>query len=587
MAGFAFNFDIEDQLPFSTASLKFRSSMGSFRDENHPPQMMTGKEAYRRIKDKVAGRGKSTMLEAMWPADQLKPFFDIDYTPPTPPTSTQLEEYLQNSVIKPLVKVFDFNPEQLAIASSHGMKNGSFKVSFRVFVQNARVTARDMARVVQQLPANFDKTVYPVTAERLLRCVGCIKGKGDSRLLIPYDSTRPYSHYLVQLISGTEEPLDVAAICKDIPTPKKPKRPTQPRVYNLPQWLPEDAVDASKLALANVGMRNGYEFGSQRGNLVIFKTTSPRQCVYSPAPHTSNAFCCELRRNGTIVYKCHAGACQGKQRVIGNWLTDISMLTDSNRLTITQRLSFDPSVTATVLSFLRSQDPNPENRTKQHMLEGYPQVRAFVVAYISRFFVQVQCATPETVQLWYDEDGHPIRFERRRKKETQEVLANAGENAHPMWETNEHRFVYAGFTSHPDRVATADSFPNLLNLATGVRPFANLPIVKPTAEEMDTLVQPWLDHMLEFFAADQQHLADYMWNWIAIQLQRPGYKTDVCLIMRGPQGLGKSMVSPSKYTSIIAWPTLYHNTSKTLYVHSIMYLWCLSSVLYIACGGAN
>lgn len=63
-----------------------------------------------------------------------------------------------------------------------------------------------------------------------------------------------------------------------------------------------------------------------------------------------------------------------------------------------------------------------------------------------------------------------------------------------------------------------------------------------THEEFAMYVEPWTKHVEEVFAQGDPAMADYIWKWCAAPLQTPGYRTNTALIVRGNQGLGKSMV---------------------------------------------
>lgn len=63
-----------------------------------------------------------------------------------------------------------------------------------------------------------------------------------------------------------------------------------------------------------------------------------------------------------------------------------------------------------------------------------------------------------------------------------------------------------------------------------------------TPEEYERFVKPWVDHVFEVFAQGDQVVADYIMKWCAAPIQVPGHRNYTCLVVRGNQGLGKSMV---------------------------------------------
>lgn len=62
-----------------------------------------------------------------------------------------------------------------------------------------------------------------------------------------------------------------------------------------------------------------------------------------------------------------------------------------------------------------------------------------------------------------------------------------------------------------------------------------------TPEEHASYVEPWVRHIRDVFAQGNEEQADYIWKWCAAPLQQPGARNHTCLIVRGKQGLGKSL----------------------------------------------
>ena len=209
-------FDQPDLPCYSGEALFFRPSIYCSRN-NIPPVKLTAKQTCDKLRSEW---GATRLCEAVTGDTFVKPFFDFDLNHTGLPTADFIATTLEKDVIEPIVRVLGCDSSAIAIASSHGWTdetNNEYKVSFRAYVQGYVTRVRDLRTLVgpeNLLGPPFDHRVYPTNAERVLRCVGAIKGvdpktgRNDVRVLVPIDPTRPYTDYLVQFLLGGEDTLE-------------------------------------------------------------------------------------------------------------------------------------------------------------------------------------------------------------------------------------------------------------------------------------------------------------------------------------------------------------------------------------------
>jgi len=112
------------------------------------------------------------------------------------------------------------------------------------------------------------------------------------------------------------------------------------------------------------------------------------------------------------------------------------------------------------------------------------------------------------------------------------VLNWSGEEmpAFRWWLVQEDRQQYSEVTFQPD---PAKASPDALNLFHG---FA----VKPSAGGSCALFR---EHVEQNVCGGDVELAEFVWDWAADLVQRPGQKCGVALMLRGDKGTGKSVFS--------------------------------------------
>ena len=141
----------------------------------------------------------------------VKPYFDSESYHDTPPTAKLIEK-LFSGFLAGVRRVFALQPSRvepdIITAQRHGFdpKRKQHKVSFRAWVINYKVeyTLLKDTIIAASCSDLFDISVYK-PSEQLMCCVGCTKGRGDSRVLAPMDANVPLSAYIAQHLEGDEE----------------------------------------------------------------------------------------------------------------------------------------------------------------------------------------------------------------------------------------------------------------------------------------------------------------------------------------------------------------------------------------------
>ena len=245
-------------------------------------------------------------------------------------------------------------------------------------------------------------------------------------------------------------------------------------VNQRPPWLSildQDALAKVMDKLAGAGMRSGYRFDKQTRNVLTFRTTGTRKCIFNET-HQSNNFGCVLTREGDIAFKCHGSECEGKVKIIGRWKAlDLQSACDFTALSASQLMAFDPSIPARAEAIVVEQNPDCVSKAGKLMwneMDGYRDLARFQVQYLSHFFKHVTCSKPEVLQVWYDIDGRLAKFTRRTFADTQQVVRSAGAMAFTNWHVSPNKAAFNGYCSEMNRgLVPEDRF----NLLVGSRPF--------------------------------------------------------------------------------------------------------------------
>ena len=111
--------------------------------------------------------------------------------------------------------------------------------------------------------------------------------------------------------------------------------------------------------------------------------------------------------------------------------------------------------------------------------------------------------------------------ERKRKPVNAFMIYNEGKNKNWLMK---------------DGMKFYDERPNIQSYFTGYDY-----TLLPTHDE--SLITPFLNHILEVIADNNQQLFDYIINWYSLILQQPAGKTESAIVITGDQGTGKNVFS--------------------------------------------
>lgn len=513
----------------------FRRTWLTARNKQNPAICLTGAQIEERVR---VSNQRGTWLESLQPTALVKPYHDLDKYVDEPPEQQWLAAFLADTVLPPVLAAYSCDEEDVAVAQSHGWVGaGRYKISFRVYVLGRVIAAKELPQLMKDedfpAEAGWDRSCYPKTSERLMRMVGCVK-EGETRVLLPLQA-RSYSDFVIQHLIGTEQRIGNRPSKRQ----RAERSPFEKRV-GTPEWLDRTTgqlEQACRQAMEAAGMRSGYTFYQQEGCVIKFATLDERWCMHGHT-HNSNKCGCHLGRDGSIKYKCFGTACIDLDPVeIGRW-RDVRGDMELGQLTAAQRQRFDPEVLQGMEDRMAATAEKRDKHNKP-VIESSPDYDAyakFAVQYISRFFLHVHCAKPEIVQLRYDERDNPVEYTRRLTACTKQIFANTAQSAWPLWFGSASRRVYQGYTFHPDPAKAKLLYPDDVNLATGVFPFANT-VVRPLSEEERVrYVLPWQNHVYDVLAAGSPADAQYIWKWLAYIIQGLGNKTKTALYFHGEQG---------------------------------------------------
>jgi hypothetical protein len=147
---------------------------------------------------------------------RTKPYYDIESYHAEQPTPEDVDTR-RSSIQEAIEIMFSTQPSAVKpvviFASRHGRSNDPkkketpHKISHRAYVTNYSVDYTIMPDVITMSNFSdlFDTSVYK-SSEQLLGCINCDKLPTDRRTLVPENSTIPLKDFIVQHLTGFEEP---------------------------------------------------------------------------------------------------------------------------------------------------------------------------------------------------------------------------------------------------------------------------------------------------------------------------------------------------------------------------------------------
>jgi hypothetical protein len=312
-----------------TNQLSFRPKIKCVRNAETPPLLFTVQEITRRVAE-LYGSYRCTLLEALMPDTQVKPFFDFELYFQEEVDDAERLRILEQRVLPPIQQTLKVDREGIRLASRHGWvaRKGSrdFKVSFRAYVPGLRIAVIDMNALISDEAFSgegWDTGIYCKNGEKMMGVVGGIKAvDGDVRVLRPLERGRPYHEYLIQALSGEERELQPAfspahTAMRQTALASVVRRDAKP--FYLLGLSDDDMVAQAREALADNENRN-FDMGAVRGSTVYVKTLPGqiRECMHGELHEENNASVLFMS-NHSMVYHCYAKECKGEYTEIGTW----------------------------------------------------------------------------------------------------------------------------------------------------------------------------------------------------------------------------------------------------------------------------
>ncbi len=437
---------------YTTSKVRYVESLHT-RRSSIGCQSTTVSHYVAKLRDGISAR--NTLFEAL-PADTpSRVFFDFDryvqlHATPGPEELASLHE-TNISTIRSFMLLHDptqtFDPQHhLQSAQRHReVKHGGevvFKVSFRYYVPGYKALLPQLKAAVLAAKADglfaeegWDAAVYPTTCDRLLNSVLCGKGKGgDCTILRPMlqpDGSLPELHkYIVGYTYSTDVELfnpqtvpqqlfsfgsgAYGAATPATPAPAAQARGTSPATtpcltspfVGTPTHMAAPAAhlegeSVSMLTLKALtglstlfGGVDGFQFRHLRGDEMYFKTAAEGRACAGGVRHSSNNFVVNLRRDGSMAFKCFSDKCAAhKNKIIGIWRTKPASPTqafDKASVTPAQLREFSPALMA------RASDAAAELPKDDPAHQEY---EAFVVWYYNEHLVFVEGEQPDVLQV--------------------------------------------------------------------------------------------------------------------------------------------------------------------------------------------
>lgn len=346
---------LEDFESYDQKKLFFRPRIRSNRLAT-PPLEFTAAEAEEQA---IAGYGSPTYTscESVTFETIGKAFFDWErYDADELADKAAILEEL----VTKLADLLDVERSDIAVAKSHGWvtkRDGgrAFKVSFRFYIQSISIKVCEYEAFfaeneeyfgTDEVGKLFDQSIYPKqasTGERVIRMVGACKGEGDTRVLAPLDSSRPYHHFLIQCLTGCEKHM----VFDTSSRPAQRRRGNPSTSGGTPAWLKLSKVQAQLTALQalqRAGMTEGYRVVKMQNNILVLATEGSRTCMHGET-HTSNGCSVVFQKDGTLKFVCLGTNCISKGSTeIGRWRDGLTERCSMDCLTDQQLQEFDPNV---------------------------------------------------------------------------------------------------------------------------------------------------------------------------------------------------------------------------------------------------
>ena len=162
-----------------------------------------------------------------------------------------------------------------------------------------------------------------------------------------------------------------------------------------------------------------------------------------------------------------------------------------------------------------------------------------IAGYMTHFFVFIK-EQSMYIQRRLGPDGEMLDFRTFSRKS----LANhvkPFEWAFKLWETITYRMESTTLDQFCTEPFELDVPANAFNLCANAMPLLNLPYLKPTQSEIET-IPPLLDHIKHSLVSREEANYQSFLMWLAHVVRRPNQKIGWMPFFIGPQGFGKGII---------------------------------------------
>ena len=381
---------------------------------------------------------------------------------------------------------------------------------------------------VIKLPIDF--TVY--NKNRNFRMIGCYKMDKDGglqrQLLPPVDveikvTVEFCSNYCITVLSGEEEQVDTSVLDSEIVC-------TQKEMWSID--LLKGLIDKHALHVT---------INSLQGNLVILRNKrGARVCPISGNTHESNSPYLVIKGR-KLYYGCHGAECKGKPKLLHTLEAQTrpfqphipldDYLSDYHRNVLPKN---------TVAAW-----QNWQSRVRDDMNRYCCVINGKAKAYVlyRQTFIEDElnlkyvCWMDKFFKNFEEAFGH---FKVAPLVERGEEIVRGNEVLIvKLWLNWPGRRTFVEEDCCPIRSRPR---PEVFNTFQSLCISEEMALQRDRSAKHEDDLQNWLKFIKEAWCGDDEELFEYVMNWWAHLVQKPGVKMISCLVLRGGEGYGKGMI---------------------------------------------
>jgi len=480
--------------------------------------------------------------------DLTKVLYDIDRKFPHPPDVPALKKEIAEVAILPVGLCKDRGAYLANVACVEDTrKTGEeYKFSMHIFINNVVCKVETLKHLHSSLnyPSWVDVKPYDITGpgdRRLLRLVGASKN-GNSSYMKPCSllgsnlvHPHPLQDYILTYTDGNEVDIREALVDPDERPSTRPRLASADvahlvcvaarsltRAPYLSQFTDDQLAHVACKHMDECNIDSQHPHNKLMGNRIYYECgPTGRKCMKG-AHHDHNRAYLEFRRSGEMYFCCHSDKCPRPMR-LGCWATKLNHLlnadvwgpgteVDGRLLDTVYRLASDASHGRTLAA---KQQNIPDQ-------DWFVRFEDTIAGYMTHFFVFIK-EQSMYIQRRLGPDGEMLDFRTFSRKS----LANHVKPfdwAFKLWESNTYRMESATLDQFCAEPFESDVPANAFNLCANAMPLLNLPYLKPTESEIET-IQPLLDHIQDGLVLGEH--TDYLFfmMWLSHVVRHPNKKT--------------------------------------------------------------